>query len=497
MSHSRVSLFIATVASGLMGCTVSADISIDPIKPQASSPLPQADDPWFIDAQQKLIQAPAHRRFEKRAKNVILFIGDGMSVATVTAARIHEGQLRGENGEENTLSFEKLPYVALAKTYNTDAQTPDSAGTATALLTGVKTKIGVLGLDETVEEGKCGSGNEVRTLLEMAEEKGLATGVISTARITHATPASTFAHAASRDWEYTAKDGCPDIASQLVDFSVGDGIEVALGGGRAIFLPETKVDPEYSDQKGRRKDGQNLIQTWQEKNPDGTYVWNEQGFSNIDTTTTGPVLGLFQPSHMQFETNRGEDPSGEPSLSAMTKKAIEILSRDDDGFFLMVEAGRIDHGHHFGNAQHALTDTIEYAKAVEEALKLVDLKDTLIIVTADHSHTLTMAGYAPRGNPILGLAKPPAFGAPLDGKPYTTLGYANGPGALVDKPRADLSEVDTQAKTFQQPALVPLRSETHGGDDVPVYAGGPMANHLNGVVEQNYIFHVMEHALGF
>ncbi len=200
---------------------------------------------------------------------------------------------------------------------------------------------------------------------------------------------------------------------------------------------------------------------------------------------------------MQFELDRAKDPAGEPSLAEMTAKAIAILQRNPKGFFLLVEGGRIDHAHHGGNAARALEDTNAFDEAVKAALANTNARDTLIVVTADHSHVLTMAGYPSRTNPILGLADDgqgkPALG--LDGKPYTTLSYANGPGADPEgDPRENLSNVDTTAPDYKQQALVPMRAETHGGEDVPIYASGPWAHLFQGAVDQQYIFHVMNHA---
>ena len=189
----------------------------------------------------------------------------------------------------------------------------------------------------------------------------------------------------------------------------------------------------------------------------------------------------------------------------------------------MVEGGRIDHAHHFGNAFRALTDAIEFARAVKLAMQRTDPRDTLIIVTADHSHTLTMAGYPKRGNPILGkVVQPetPSADYATDGLklPYTTLGYANGPGYTgasdrqsegikkfphpgtqflgITDGRPDLAEVDTTAPDYMQESTAPMMQETHGGEDVAVYARGPQAHLIRGVLEQHVIFHVMAHALG-
>jgi alkaline phosphatase len=437
-------------------------------------------------------------------RNVILFLGDGMGVSTVTAARIFAGQRQGSPGEEYELSFERFPNVALVKTYNTDAQVADSAGTMSAIMAGEKTRIGHISVSAAAAHGDCRAAleNELPTLLEMAVDEGFGTGVVSTTRITHATPAATYAHVPHRDWESDTQlppeaiaAGCRDIARQLVEFDRGAGIDVVLGGGRAVFLPATADDPEYPQVKGVRSDGRNLIREWRERGADRTYVWNLEQFEALVPNAAGPVLGLFEPSHMQYEADRARDPAGEPSLAQMTAFAIKKLQNNPKGFFLMVEGGRIDHAHHGGNAHRALVDTVAMADAVQIALELTDTAETLILVTADHSHTLTISGYPRRGNPILGVVVPPAGEDATDaeGRPYTTLGYANGPGyrAVLE----DLTEVDTLALDYRQVAAVPMASETHGGEDVAAYAIGPAAEGVRGVMEQNQLFYVMQRAL--
>lgn len=494
----------------------------------------ETPDHWRQVGRDALAAAKAQSPITGKAKNVILFLGDGMGVATVTASRILEGQQQGKPGEENFLSFEKLPYSALIKTYNTNQQTPDSAGTMTAIVTGVKTKAGVISMDElvTVGDHTTVEGRSVTTILELAEKAGLSTGVVTTTRLTHATPAACYAHSPDRDWEgdkhltdSAREDGFPDIARQLIEFPFGDGLEVALGGGRALFFPKKTVDSEYDSEKGTRLDGRDLAEEWVKK-LGGDYVWNREQFAAVDATKTKRLLGLFEPSHMQYETDRAGDKAGEPPLNEMTAKAIDILSRNEKGYFLMVEGGRIDHGHHAGNAFRALTDTIAFAQAVSTAISKVKREETLIIVTADHSHVFTMAGYPTRGNPILGKVVTndekgnPETSPAKDGLdlPYSTLGYANGPGYAgesKDQPegpkkyphegkkfkaarhgRPDLTKVDTTDHSHLQECTLPFSSETHGGEDVPLYADGPQAHLFSGVMEQNVIFYVMCAALG-
>jgi alkaline phosphatase len=503
-------------------------------KGENAVPAAPAANEWYRAGAQALEAAQARVVHEGPARNVILFVGDGMSLATVTAARILEGQLKGGTGEENSLAFERMPWVGLAKTYSVNAQVPDSAATATALLSGVKTLSEVVGVDAGVKVGDCQSVAEhtVPTLLEIAEAAGRATGVVTTARITHATPASAYAHSANRDYESDADlpegaSGCVDIARQLVDFPWGDGIDVALGGGRAKFLPAQVPDPEHPNVTGARKDGRNLAQRWRERYGAGAaLVWTRSQLEELDLTKVEHLLGLFAPSDMRYEAERASDFGGEPSLSAMTRTAIEILRRrgGDKGYVLLVEGGRIDHGHHAGNAFRALHDTIEFSNAVRTALEITNESDTLIVVTADHGHTLEISGYPVRGNPILGKVRtygddgtPEAdYARDLLGLTYTTLSYANGPGyagATPQQPegskrfphepesaepsagRPDLAGSDTESAAYLQESIVPLRSETHSGTDVPVYARGPAAHLLSGAYEQNYIFHVLRRAL--
>lgn len=475
----------------------------------------QTGDLWFDGAQTTLAQRKGVKPIKGKAKNVILFIADGMDPTTVAAARIYDGQSRGEEGEENFLFFERFPHLAMAKTYNTDMQVPDSAGTASAMMTGYKTRVGHISVKKEVPRNDCAAsiGNHAPTMMEIAEQNGLATGVISTARLTHATPAATYAHVASRDWESDAglpegafELGCRDIASQLIDFPYGDGIDFAMGGGRGPFMTVETIDPEDEGRKGWRKDGRNLTAEWAAKSDRHSFIWNKEQFDAIDPSTDPRVLALFENSHMEFEADRESDKGGEPSLEEMTRKAIEVLSRNENGFVLMVESGKVDHAHHAGNAARALIDAQEYAQAVAAAHAMTNPRDTLIIVTADHGHTLTFAGYPGKGNDILGLVRyvsdegenklMPAE----DGKPYTTLGYANGPGAVfkkgVDlKERPIGSEEDVKGLDYLQPALVPTGSETHGGQDVQIYASGPNSYLFTGTVEQNYIFHVVMDAL--
>lgn len=495
----------------------------------------------------------------RRAKNIILFLGDGMGISTITAARILDGQNKGGSGESHQLFFEQFEYTALSKTYALNQQTADSASTMTAIMTGHKTTAYTVGYDEnivladhtsTLEYG--GPSRPVETLLEWFEKRGRATGIVTTTRITHATPACCYAHSADRNWEsgaYTEKSdeslkaamkaGVKDIARQLIEFPFGDGVDVALGGGRAAFLPKAKDSNETASPAGDRIDDRNLIAEWL-RQPNAKYVASRKELLGSGPSNEGRLLGLFSEDHMTYVTDlKDSNPNDEPSLSEMAVAALKIVQKNDRGFFLMVEGGRIDHAHHSSNAHRALEETIEFDNAVRtvfEELTEQQRSETLVIVTADHSHTMTIAGYPTRGNPILGkVIGNDKHGKPEKkwttdalGMPYTTLSYANGPGfpgMMIDKDkltavqgvgswtnltrlssgsmkflntsrpaRPNLSEVATESEDYVQESAVPM-SETHGGEDVAIYARGPGAHLFRGTREQNYIYHAMRLAL--
>ncbi|MGY0611206.1 MULTISPECIES: alkaline phosphatase [unclassified Luteimonas] len=465
--------------------------------------------------------AAANGAMAGRAKNVILFVGDGMSLTTVAAARIYAGQREGGSGEENLLSWEHFPATAFSRTYNTDAQTPDSAGTMTAMASGVKSHIGAIGVSAgDIDDCAQSRGNRLQSWLSLAKEAGLATGIVTTARLTHATPAATYAHVPNRGWESDASTpagmhdaGCADIASQFINFARhGGGPQVVLAGGAREFLPDEEVLPGI---RGQRKDGRNLVSEWKALNPGGAFVYTTEQFEAARGAPA--VLGLFELSHMQYEHDRDRGPEGEPDLEAMTRFAIESLSGSDEGYVLLVEGARIDHANHEGNAYRALDETAAMSRAVQAAVEMTSAEDTLVVVTADHSHVLNFAGYPRRGNPILGKVRGEGDGPTLDalGLPYTTLSYANGPGyagASNAQPagpkhhyhdleaaqpaigRPDLGQVDTTHPDYLQEALVPLGSETHGGDDVGIWARGPGSAAFRGTLEQNVIYHVIVQA---
>ncbi|XP_072756931.1 alkaline phosphatase 4 isoform X2 [Anoplolepis gracilipes] len=460
---------------------------------------------WLKSGQETLHKILAHRNNENRAKNVIIFIGDGMGLSTITAGRIYVGQRNGQAGEEYQLEFEKFPNSGLAKTYNVDKQVPDSAGTATAIFSGVKTRYHVIGLDGRAEAKKCDKKlNEISklsTIANWAQQSGMDTGFVTTTRITHATPAGLYAHTNSRDWECdtsipTNQRNCTkDIARQLIEDEPGNQFKVIMGGG-AQYLGVNMKPIDISS--CLRSDGRNLIKEWQANHTRGKAVNNTQDLMSIDINNTSHILGVFAPDHMPYHAVKSAEV---PSLANMTTQAIRLLKKNKNGFLLMVESGKIDLAHHSNWAKLALRELYELEEAVKVALRLVSLEETLIIVTADHSHSFTLNGYPVRGNDILGFANK------SNQESYETLSYANGPGFFYHR-RNDSKNVNEtwrnviEDSTHNDPFYMHfagkyLKDESHGGEDVGVYAIGPYAHLFRGTFEQNYIAHAVAYAACF
>ncbi|QDY71700.1 alkaline phosphatase [Qingshengfaniella alkalisoli] len=474
--------------------------------------LPQAGSDWFTDADAVLQQMLERQPITGTAKNVILLVADGNGVGTNYVTRLFAGQQEGGMGDDHVLPYETFPNLALVKTYNINAQTPDSAPTAGAMNTGVKQRFNLINLNENAITGDCSTveGNELTTFAEIVSEAGKSVGVVSTARLTHATPAGVYAKTAHRNWEDSVPEDCTaqkDIATQLVDQMEAGVVDFAMGGGRRHFVPEGTATDEGGE--GVRADGTDLIA--RASNDLGVqYVWNLEGAKGLNLDGSTPVLGLFEDSHMQYEA--GRDPEGEPSLADMTRMAIEYLQNNEDGYYLEIEAGRVDHANHANNAARVVTDGLAFAEAVAMADELTNDEDTLIIVTADHEHSIALNGYCGRGTPILGLCMDidnegiEHNGEPVladDGKPYTVVGYLNGSSSvLVEQEdgsyagsRPDLTQDEATDVDYVQQALIPKSSESHSGEDVAIYAKGPWAHLFDGTIEQNYIFHVMNHAV--
>jgi alkaline phosphatase len=275
---------------------------------------------------------------QQAPKNVILLIGDGMGLAQVCHARFSSSE---------PLSMDSMPTAGFVQTHSADATVTDSAAAGTALATGYKTNNGMI---STLPDGK-----PVRTILEVAEKMGKSTGIVTTVIITDATPAVFGSHVPSRKQQ-------ADIAPQYVQ----EEIEVVLGGGKQFFIP--KAQPE-----SKREDGRDLIA--EAKSAGYEFVDTREGLLSAKGKR---LLGLFAAGSMTTE-------APEPSLAEMAEKAISVLSADKDGFFVMIEGGKIDYKCHANDAAGCLKEVLEFDAAVGKALDFARKRDdTLVIVTADH-----------------------------------------------------------------------------------------------------------------
>lgn len=247
--------------------------------------------------------------------------------------------------------------------------------------------------------------------------------------MTHATPAALYAKTAHRDWECdtVTPAGARDIALQLVETVRGRNIDVVLGGGRAAFTPISEVrERDLEKFNCSRKDNVDLVSRWKSLHPSGSFLASKSDLLRVDPSKTDSLLGLFSWSHIPYDDElsfQGEA----PSLLNMTSTALNfLLSRSEDrGFFLMVEGGRIDHANHLAQAHRALSETVAMDRAVEEILRQVNQEETLIIVTADHSHTLAISGYPGRTADITGISRGDGGWVMKgeDNQPMSILGY--------------------------------------------------------------------------
>ncbi|WP_242847908.1 alkaline phosphatase [Inediibacterium massiliense] len=298
-------------------------------------------------------------------KYVFYFIGDGLGAGQRQMAQYYLQQFK--NNKEEKLLINNLPISGINTTHAKDTLVTDSAAAGTALATGHKTNNGIISM---LPDGK-----KVKTLIEAAEEKKMATGIITTTRLTHATPAVFASHNVHRDNE-----------NEIAEEYVKSGVDFFAGGGARHFIPKSGwLDGEVNIQS-KRKDDKNLVDEFKKLGYQ-TFLGktSTNGFRNMVVDGKEKVFAVFQESHMPYEVDRSHK-KDTPSLAEMTKKGIEVLSKYDQGFFMMVEGGRIDHACHANDAKSAIEDTLAFDEAVQQAYEFykVHPEETLIVVVGDH-----------------------------------------------------------------------------------------------------------------
>ncbi|XP_003746813.1 alkaline phosphatase, tissue-nonspecific isozyme [Galendromus occidentalis] len=423
---------------------------------------------------------------EGKARNVVFFLGDGMGVASVAGGSILKAEQSGRTYSRNTkLQMERLPFSGLVKTHSIDGITPDSAATSTAYLCGVKTNNGMLGLLGSVPRGDCAASleqqNQIDSVIKWAQANDMWTGIVTTDSVLGASPAGGYAHSAERKWYSSVPEGCAakDIADQLLFGSVGSKMKVILGGGLQDFLPpsypaegEERIENlTAQNSTGVRKDERNLIREYLEANEKSRFVSTREQLLQVDPDSVDRLLGLFSKDALTFTLDRDPDFNTEPTIEEMTEIAIRILSNAPHGFFLFVEGGNIDTAHHSNKAKHSLEEVIQFDKAIELVANTVSFEDTLVLVTADHSHGVSISGYSSRAQSITGDSD----SMDLENKTYRIISYPTGPGE-------------------DYPSLVKMTSGAHSAEDVPIYASGPWAHLFEGSIDNTLIPNIIAHA---
>jgi len=456
----------------------------------------------------------------RRVKNVILFIGDGMTIANRTAARvlskgISEGKYQGR------LAFDDMPSTAMIGTSGSDSLITDSANSMSAYTTGHKTAVNAMGVYVSRANDNL-SHPRVETITELLKRKtNMSVGIVSDAELQDATPGAMVAHTRRRaDKQY--------IADQLL----ASKAEVILGGGAAYFYPQ-------SAKGSKRKDENNLIDAFK---TDGYQVafTKQELIAAAENKNTKKLFGVFHPDNMDgsldrlfLKKNTVSQYPNQPDLTEMTQSAIDVLSRNPNGFFLMVEAALIDKFNHPLDWERAAFDTIMLSNAVQVAKDFAKTHpDTLIIVTPDHTHSGSISGvvhddkpgplrekvgvYAAAGYPNYPKADVQGYPNQIDVSKRLAFFYGNYPDHYETMhPKLDGTFVpavkDESGKYIANPKYIQLQEDAihvggnlpshqdvgvHTADDAVLNATGPGSEKFKGFMDNTEVFKVMVQTLG-
>lgn len=393
----------------------------------------------------------------QKPKNHIMFVVDGMGPAHITGARLYKG------GPEARLTMESLPYTGIVRTASTNDFVTDSAASATAFASGVRTYNRAIGMSDKNFDAS-GESQKLTSLLKRAQEAGKSVGIVTSTRLTHATPAAYFAHVPQRSME-----------QQIADQLLLANIDVIIGGGVEFFLPVSEG--------GERKDQTNLFTSFAQA---GYFVARDDE-SLFSAPQNRPLIAVLSKDHLPYDLDRLP---GQKELADYVELAVERLSRNPKGYFLLVEAGRVDHASHFNYARRAFGDMLAFDRALERVLS--EKKDTLIVVTADHeTGGLALSGYAPHSaasgeklfkNHVRDLVQ--------DKYNYGFVSWATGPGFQSEL------KVDEKELNFQHKAAYDAPVAFHSAVDVPVLAVGPGAEKFTGFFSIEEISQVAAKLLG-
>jgi alkaline phosphatase len=456
----------------------------------------------------------------KRVKNVILFIGDGMTIANRTSARVFSKGI-SEGKYQGKLSFDDMPNTALIGTSGSDSLITDSANSMSAYTTGHKTAVNAMGVYVSrASDNLCHP--KVETIAELIKRKTkMSVGIVSDAELQDATPGAMVAHTRRRaDKSY--------IADQLL----ASGAEVILGGGSAYFYPQ-------SNKGSKRKDEKNLVEQFKANGYEISFD-KEELIRAGNAASTKKLFGVFHPDNMDgsldrffLKKNTVEQYPNQPDLTDMTRSAINVLSKNPNGFFLMVEAALIDKFNHPLDWERAAFDTIMLSNAVQIAKDFAKTHpDTLIIVTPDHTHSGSISGvvhdakpgplrekvgvYAEAGYPNYPKANVEGYPNQIDVSKRLAFFYGNYPDhyetlhpkldatfkpAVKDeagKYVANPKYIQMQEDAIHMPGNLPSNQAVgvHTADDAVLNAMGPGSQKFRGFMDNTEVFRVMVDALG-
>ena len=480
-----------------------------------------------------------HEAAAKKAKNVILFVGDGMSLQAREVARIlSKGMTNGKFND--LLAMEKLDHNAIITTSGYDSLVTDSANSASAYATGHKSVVNAMGVYEDSTKDPL-DDPKVENISEILKRtRGMSIGVVTQAESTDATPAAMIGHTRRRALQdFLAKDYLSDSHRP----------DVILGGGSARYIPKDVAG-------SKRKDDVNVIEAFKAKG----YTFASTSAEMMAAPSDKPLLGLFHTGTMNVYLDREmlKDPkvlkgfTDQPNLMHMTEKALDILSQNKNGFFAMIEGASIDKQLHVMDWQRAAYDTIEFDQSIEYAEKWAKEHgdDTLIIVLADHSHGISISGTyherdGKKGSQAVRVYANSVFptfedkngdGFPDNPDPEVTLAvqYANHPeyyenyhfmkiptppALAVTETKEEATQVGDKVEYHQvstasskanparihegDPAeLVPANTpkddpqECHSADDILLNAGGPGSEYFHGTMDNTEVFFGILRALG-
>ncbi len=454
---------------------------------------------------------------QAKAKNVIFLIADGLSVAHRTAARImSKGMTEGKaNGR---LNMDEVPPAAFIGTSATDAVATDSANTMSAYMTGHKTAVNAIGVyaDRTPASMDDPKVENIAEALRRQTKKSI--GIISTAELQDATPAAVVAHTRKRGDK-------AEINGMLFDVKP----EVVLGGGSAYFLPQATAG-------SKRKDDKDYIALFKEAGY--TLATSKTELATAAGTNTGKILGLFHTGNMDTTLDReflkkgtvGKFPE-QPGLVEMTKVALDNLSKNPEGFFLMVEAANVDKMSHPLDWDRAVIDTIEFDKAIGVAREFAAKNpDTLIVVTGDHTHGVSIIGtvddekpgtemrekvgtYAEAGFPNYEDKDGDGYPDKVDVSRRLFLNANNGPDHYETfRPKLDapfVPAIQNEKKEYVAneaykdvpgavlvTGIIPKSADSgvHAVDDIVLQAEGPGAEGFRGYMEQSDVYKALAEA---